>query len=761
MARTQTGRLLALGTPLGEDVLLLRRFTGVEQLGSMFSYDLDMVSEQADIVFEKIVGQNVTIRLELLDGSTRYFNGYVSRFVQTGAGDRLVSYRATVVPWLWFLTRVSDCRIFQEMTVPDIIKEVFRSRGFSDFDDSGLSGTYRTWEYCVQYRESDFNFVSRLMEHEGIYYYFKHENGKHTLMLADSSSAHTQLPGYSELPFRPPSKARFEYETIESWIIEKQVQSGVAALTDFDFINPKKSLEAKAAISRTHAVPDLEVFEFPGGYTKPGEGDHYARVRIEELQAQYEVATAKTDARGITPGYLFKMVDYPRADQNREYLITGATYEIVSDHFESADNGRVAGEPERQYHCTFTAIEAHQPFRPPRTTPKPLIQGPQTAIVVGKSGEEIWTDEHGRVKVQFHWDRYSHADEKSSCWIRVAQSWAGKKWGAMFLPRIGQEVIVEFLEGDPDRPIITGRVYNGDNKTPYDLPANATRSGIKTLSSKGGGGFNEIRFEDKKGEEEIFIHAEKDLQTRVKNDRVAHIGRDQHLIVEQDLIEKIGRDHHLTVVGDHVDKTEGDRSTSIVGDHMAKVDGSDHLTVGGDRMVEIRGDDNLKVTGKLNFKSNDKVSIDSAADIHQKSGAKIAVDAAGAIHIKSGAAIVIEGASQISLKVGGNFIDIGPSGVSISGTAVNINTGGAAGSGGGCSVTAPATPDAPDDPKAPVEAITEAAGQVEEPPPPPPAVEPWQFSPAAQVLKDAAQDGTPFCEECEKARKEQAAGGAS
>ena len=767
MPRTQSGRLVAVATPLGDDVLLLRRFTGSEQLGRMFSYELDMVSEELDIPFEDLVGQNITVRLELLDGSTRFFNGFVSRMVLTGVADnrdapagaagRLASYRATVVPWLWFITRVADCRIFQDMTVPDIIKEVFRSRGFADFDDSGLSGSYTAWENCVQYRETDFNFISRLMETEGIYYYFKHENGKHTLVLADSPSAHGELPGYKELPYRPPSRTRFDYETVSSWVLEKEIQPGVVSLTDFDFANPKNPLEAKAAISRSHAVPDLEVFDYPGRYTAASHGENYARIRVEELQARYEVATGRTDARGLAPGYVVPLVDHPREDQNRKYLITSAVYTIRSDDFEAGAAGR--GDAEPDFDCTFTAISADETYRSPRVTPRPTIPGPQTAIVVGKSGEEIWTDEHGRVKVQFHWDRYSQADEKSSCWIRVAQSWAGKKWGAMFLPRIGQEVIVEFLDGDPDRPIITGRVYNGDNRTPYELPTHATRSGIKTLSSKGGGNFNEIRFEDKKDEEQIFVHAAKDLHVRVKNDRFVAVGNKEHAIVAADRLEQIGGSVHTTVAGDVVSKVEGEHASTVVGDRLASVEGSDHLAVAGDRMAEIKGDDNLKIAGQLNVRADGKVSVESSADIHQKAGATFAVDAAGAIHIKSAATVVIEGAGQLSLKVGGSFIDIGPAGVSISGPMVNINSGGAAGSGGGCAVAAPAAPAAPDAPEAPEEALDESAGQVEEPPEPPPQVEPWQFSPAAQVLKDAAKDGTPFCEECEKARQQQAAQG--
>lgn len=722
MPRTQSSRILAVSTDLGPDKLLLRRMSGSESLGRMFSYTLEMTSEDKEIPFESLIGKGVTVRLELLDGKTRYFNGYVSRFVQTAVGTRLAHYRATVVPWLWFLTRVSDCRIFQNKTVPEIIMEVFRSRGFADFNDSGLSGRYRTCEYCVQYRETDFNFVSRLMEQEGIYYYFKHENGKHTLMLADSSNAHSQLPGYPELRYRPPSKARFQYETITDWVLEKEIQPGVVALTDYDFINPKKALEAKAAISRKHAVPDLEVFDYPGQYDQAADGENYARIRIEELQAQYEVATAQTDARGITPGYRLKMTEHPRADQNREYLIVSATYDIVSDEFESGDRGggngargRVvigahrgapaepAAEEEPQYRCTFTAIDADSPFRPARITPRPVIQGPQTAIVVGKEGEEIWTDEHGRVKVMFHWDRYSSSFEQCSCWIRVAQVWAGKKWGGIFTPRVGQEVIVEFLEGDPDRPIITGRVYNGDNKTPYPLPGAATMSTIKSNSSKGGGGFNEIRLEDKKGDEHIFIHAEKDLHFRTKNDRIEIVLNNSHLIVKKDRIEKIeqdahttivrdrvedvGRNEHLTIAGDQAVRIDGSRSVKVVGDAADAIGGNHHEQTDGDyylkaKNVVIEADENITINVGNSYiaLASDGIKVSTAGDIVLEAKGKLTatsvgdtkIEATGNLNAKGAGGAVFESPVQAKLHSANTTVS-GSGMVTVSGGLVKIN----------------------------------------------------------------------------------------
>ena len=693
---TQKHREVAIETPLGGDVLLLISFTGNEKLGRLFEYKLELASEDHQIKSDSIVGQNVSIRLNLGNSGIRYFNGYVNHFTQLTASGRLARYRATIVPWFWFLTRVADCRIFQEKTVPEIIEQIFRDRGFTDFEN-GLSGEYRTWEYCVQYRETDFNFVSRLMEQEGIYYFFKHEDGKHLLVLADSASAHEPYPEFEQLEYHPASKGTTTEECISDWAVETHLQPCSFALNDFDFKNPKGDLQARTKVSRGHTAADYEIYDYPGEYTETSHGEEYTKKRIEELQAQYEVATASSDSRGICAGFTFSLTDHPRDDQNDEYLITSANYKIQGDDIFTTD----AASSDYIFSCSFTAIKNSQPFRSPRTTPKPKVSGPQTAIVVGPSGEEIYTDQYGRVKVKFHWDRYSKADENSSCWIRVAQVWAGKSWGAIYTPRIGQEIIVEFLEGDPDKPIITGRVYNDQAKPPYDPKKKPTMSTLKSNSSKGGEGFNEIRFEDKKGSDQIFIHGEKDLDIRIKNDAKEFIGQDRHLIIERDQIEKIGGDKHLTVKGDQNEKIDG------------------------------------------------TVSLDAGMDLQQKAGMKHALEAGMDVHIKGGMNVVIEAGMQLSLKAGASFIDIGPSGVAISGTpTVMINSGGAAGSGSGCS---------PQSPKIPLEADTAEPGQVSESPPALKPPTPTTFSAQAVTLQQAAQDGTPFCEECEEARQQEAA----
>lgn len=609
MAGMQTNRSMRLHSPLGEDVLLFRRMTATEHLGRPFEFELDIYSEDHSIKFDQVLGQTMTVELELPGGGSRHFNGLVARFRHAGTHGRFALYHATLRPWLWFLTRTADCRIFQEKTAPDIIKEVFRDHGFTDIEDS-LSGSYRTWEYCVQYRETDFNFVSRLMEQEGIYYYFKHEMGKHTLVLADSYSAHNSVPNYTKIPYYPPDvHDRRERDHISSWEMSQEVQPGTYVHTDFNFTRPKANLQAKSSKPRSHAHATEEIYDYPGEYTESGEGQTYARVRLEELGAQFERLDGAGNARGLAVGHLFELTNYPRSDQNREYLVVAATHVLLSDEYSATTEA-----PEEPYFCSFTAMESHTPYRAPCVTPKPVVQGPQTAMVVGKAGEEIWTDQYGRVKVKFHWDRLSSGDEKSSCWIRVAQIWAGKNWGGMFIPRIGQEVIVDFLEGDPDRPIITGRVYNGDAMPPYGLPDHATRSTVKSNSSKGGGGYNEIRFEDKKGQEEFFAHAQKDMNVVVLNNQTVQVYNNQTIEVTKDLTETVKKGNRTTEIsmgnetltvkmGDQTTKVELGKSSleamqSIelkVGASSIKLDPfsitltSPTIKIAGDMMTQVEG----------------------------------------------------------------------------------------------------------------------------------------------------------------------------
>lgn len=619
-AYSQRARLIGVKTPLGEDALLLRSATVSERLSTLFELQLELLSEGDHINAESLLGQTMTVRLDLQDETPRFFNGYVSRFAHVGYEGRLTRYQATLVPWLWLLTRTSDCRIFQEKTVPEIIKEVFDDTGFTDYEFKLSNGPYRTWEYCVQYRETHFNFVSRLAEQEGIYYYFTHEEGKHNLILADSYSAHEATTGYERIPYHAKDLVAVrEQDHIYDWSLFSAVRPGAFVHDDFDFKKPSAELRTTATMGRDYAHSSFEVYDYPGEYVATGEGDRYARVRMEELQADYATVFGASHARGLAVGSLFSLTDYPRDDQNQEYLVVSALHQLHSDEYQdAAERGTIP-----VYQSNFTALDTRETFRPPRTTPKPIVQGPQTAIVVGKSGEEIWTDQYGRVKVQFHWDRYGKKNENSSCWVRVSHPWAGKDWGAIAIPRIGQEVIISFLEGDPDRPIITGRVYNAEQMPPWELPANMTQSGILSRSSKGGSGANAnaIRMEDKKGSEQLWIHAEKDQDIEVENDETHWVGHDRKKTIDHDetshikhdRTETVDNNETITIHGNRretVDKNETitihqnrtetvdkEETITIHGGRTENVDKNESITIGGGRTENVAKDERITISG--------------------------------------------------------------------------------------------------------------------------------------------------------------------
>jgi len=535
--------------PSEAGALLFERLSCTERLSEPFCFDLAVVSEQKDVSADRLLGQPVTISVKLPGGEARPFNGLVTRFVCTGertagttqSGRQLYRYQLRLQPWLWFLTRTADCRIFQNKTVKEIFEAVVKGHGFSDYRLS-LTGEYQPLEYCVQYRETDFNFLSRLLEDAGITYFFEHQNGKHIMVLTDAAGAFKAAAGYDKVEFFQAQSGRTTADTIDSWSVEQTVQPGGYATTDFNFEKPNLSLLKSVSQSRTYAHSGFEVFDYPA-HPEVLELDavaRVARIRLDEAQVAYErYHGSSSDCCGLRTGAKFKLTEHPQAAFNApDYVIVGTVHTIISNQYASGGDGG------HSMTVAVEAVDAKTRFRPARTTPKPVIQGAQTATVVGTSGDEIYTDKYGRVKVQFPWDRQGKKDENSSCWIRVAQVWAGKNWGAMHIPRIGQEVLVSFLEGDPDRPIITGRVYNADQMPPYDLPANSTQSGIKSRSSKNGSSsnFNEIRFEDKKGSELLYIQAEKDFQSLVKNDESTE--------VKHDRTDKVGNNETLTVTKD-------------------------------------------------------------------------------------------------------------------------------------------------------------------------------------------------------------------
>ena len=633
---------VTLDGPPGIDSFRFRSMRTYDALGTPFRYELELLSDDPAIDSAKVIGQPMAVHLEIQDSDPRHYHGIASEFATSGAVGNYSAYRVTLRPWFWFLSKRHDCRIFQTKSIPDIVKEVFREANFADFEES-LSESYQPKDYVVQYRESDMNFVSRLMEQEGIYFFFKHEAGKHVLVMSDAQTAHSPYPKYDEIEFLPPEEhRRFVKESVSRWDVLHDLESSAVAHTDYDFERPTASLMAKRKGSVDHSLGDLEVYDYPGKYVQSGDGDTYAKVRLEEINALAERREGETDARGLSVGSLFTLTNHPSDPQNKEYLVVSARSVVRSHELETLGKDH----DDHIFRSTFVAIDSARPFRPARVTRKPIVQGVQTAVIVGASGEEIFTDNHGRVKVKFPWDRADGADEKSSCWIRVSQLWAGTGFGGIHIPRIGQEVIVDFLEGDPDRPIVTGRVYNGDNHTPYALPGNATQSGIKSRSSKGGAdsNFNELRFEDKKGDEQVFMQAEKDHVVLVKNDESIHIMHDRGKTVDNNEV--------VVVKGNRDETVHKNESIQILQKRTKSVSASETNTIGTTRTTTVAAADILAVGGAQNIDVG-------AAQILVVGGLRSAtVGAADSVSVSGSRGVSVGG--NASHTVGGGFTtDVG------------------------------------------------------------------------------------------------------
>ncbi|MBC3335827.1 MULTISPECIES: type VI secretion system Vgr family protein [Pseudomonas] len=616
MLFNQASRLAKITSPLGPDVLLLNEMGGGEELGRLFSYELQLNSLDANIDLNQLLGKPMSVGLQLADGGERYFHGIVARCSQNIDQGQFASYQVTLRPWLWLLSRTSDCRIFQNLSIPQIIKQVFRDLGFSDFEDA-LSRPYREWEYCVQYRETSFDFVSRLMEQEGIYYFFRHEQDRHVLVLADAYGAHTTVPGYTSVPYYPKDEQQRERDHMHNWHLAQQVQPGSLELNDYDFQRPSASIDVRSAMPRPHTAGDYPLYDYPGTYVKSEDGEHYARTRIEALQTLHEQVEFSGNARGLGSGHLFSLTGFSRRDQNREYLILAARYYITQERLESG-----GGAASAQFDSSLTCIDAQQSFRPLANTHRPVVKGPQTALVVGPKGEEIWTDQYGRVKVHFYWDRHDQSNENSSCWIRVSQSWAGKNWGSMQIPRIGQEVIVSFLEGDPDRPIITGRVYNAEQTVPYDLPENATQSGMKSRSSKGGSpaNFNEIRMEDKKGLEQLYIHAERNQDIVVEVDESHSVGHDRNKSIGHNETVTIGNNRLRIVKQEDVLSVGQKKTDSISQSYVIEV-GENLRLVCGQSILELNASGQINLTGvQISFYASGDAEFNTGGVLHLNNG---------------------------------------------------------------------------------------------------------------------------------------------
>lgn len=661
---TQSGRLLELKTPLGSDVLCIDRGTMAERVSRLFTLQMDLLADlpQAERVQpQQLLGKGVTLAVQLPEDRQRHFHGMVSRFTVIGRDERHAYFRMEVVPWLWLLTLTSDCKVFQDQTVPEILKAIFQEwQGkYPDlvaFEDK-LEGTYKKLDYCVQYRETDFNFVSRLMEEEAIFYYFRHEDGKHTLVLGDSPSAFVPCPYQEQARLEPQAGFGEREDTVSHWEWRQSVVSGKYVLSDYHFQMSNKVLRSTATGSVQVAGNDqLEMFDvgdYAERFNKPDErlgevepqGDAMAAWRMEELAAEHLLIGGESICRAFATGTHFALlgaggtpVTIPATSGKYVLLSVNHTFEQSPEY--------VSGSPvEQPYRNSFTCIPLSVPYRPPRVTPKPVAQGLQSAVVVGLQGEEIDCDKYGRVKVQFPWDREGQKNERSSCWVRVATPWAGKQWGMIHIPRIGQEVLVAFLEGDPDQPLIVGSVYNYDNMPPYMLPDNKTQSGIKTRSSKQGDEqtYNEIRFEDKKGEEQLYIHAEKDHQVVVENDETYTVG-----------FEK---------------KDKGDQTVKVFNNQTLEIgtaqssDGSQKVTIWKDREVILKtGNDTLTIQkGNQTIKlSLGKSQMEALQGIELKVGqSSVKIDQTG-VTIQ-GLMIKIEGQAMTQVK--GAMTDVNGSGL--------------------------------------------------------------------------------------------------
>ena len=535
---TQENRRLRIETPLGTDALLITALSGTEGVSTLFHFQAELIGRDEKADFDGIVGQGVTISIAAGDGP-RYVNGIVSRFSQSGTVGDHASYHAEIVPWLWFLTRTSDCRIFQKKSVPDIVKQIFGEYGFSDFRFR-LTGTYEPREYCVQYRETDFNFIARLLEEEGIFFFFAHEDGKHTLVVADGPRALEPCPVLDRVRFIHEQVSLGEDDVVTWFSKEQEVRAAKVTHTDYNFETPSLDLAASATGCDTRKY---ELYDYPAYATKRDRTEALAQVRQQEEDVSRVLFRGAGYVRSFTPGYKFSLQAWGagvEATFDGTYVLTALRHRASESYVGGEDS-------EVSYENDFECIEASVALRPARRTPRPVVHGVQTAVVVGPAGEEIFVDKFARVKVQFFWDREGKRDENSSCWLRVSQPWAGKGWGGVSIPRIGQEVVVSFLEGDPDQPIIVGRVYNGEQMPPYGLPGGGVVSGLKSQTHKGKG-YNELSMDDTAGKEKITIHGQYNLNTTIEHDESHHIKNDRSITVDGTHTETVKKDTSITIV---------------------------------------------------------------------------------------------------------------------------------------------------------------------------------------------------------------------
>ena len=622
-------------------------FQGREAISQPYRFDLELVSERPDLDLQALLHKPAFLAF---DPAGKGIHGLVHRIAQGESGQRLTRYRLTLVPQLAYLAHRTNQRIFQHLSVPQIVAQVLEEHGIQADAYRFQLGpvVYPTREYCVQYDETDLHFIQCLCEEEGIHYHFEHSTAGHVLVFGDDQTSFARLG--QPTAYLQDNGMTADEPVIKRFAVRIATRTSRVSRRDYDFEQPRLRMEAAyrgEPAANAMPQPDLEDYDYPGRFTERARGKHLSQRALERHRHDYRLAEGDSDQTGLVSGHLLEISDHPRREWNDLWLLTEVLHEgkqpqvleeSITSHVDNGD-GFVQG-----YRNRFSATPWDIPFRPPLNHPKPKVLGSQTAVVTGPAGEEIHCDEYGRVKAQFHWDRHGQADDKTSCWLRVSSSWAGDRYGGIAIPRVGMEVLVTFLEGDPDQPLVTGCLYHKEHQVPYDLPANKTRTVFKTLSSPGGGGYNELRIEDRKGAEQIYIHAQRDWDENIEHDQKIRVGHERHDTVEANSYSEFRAEEHRT--------THADRKT--------EVRANDHLTVGNSQHLKIG-------TGQF---------IEAGNEIHYYAGSKVVIDAG----------------MELTASGGGSFLKLDPSGVTLSGATIRMNSGGAAGKGSGLKILAPVMP---------------------------------------------------------------------
>jgi len=641
---TQHAAFLAVRTVLADDELLLDAFQASEGMSRLFACTLTMRASSGTLVAGDLIGTSVTAILQRPDKDARFFNGIVSRFTYLGSDRDFATYTLELVPRLWLLTLGRDRVIYQNLSTPEILQQVLAA--FDVSFEAQLQGTYAKREYCVRYDETAFDFVSRLMEEEGIFYFFRFAEDTHTLVLADDKSAYAPCPHAETLLVRSGEQHFAHAHAVTRFESEARLVTKSHTVDDYDFLKPATSLLAKREADSGRGAD----YEYPSRAAPTG-ADARARIRLEAHQASSQSGRGDSHCHYLTPGTTFTLAEHPRADLNASHVVFAVHHHAANEH----------------YRNSFETLPPNTPFRPPRLTPRPVVAGSHTARVVGPGTEEIWTDEHGRIKVQFPWDRAGKLDDKSSCWMRVSQMWAGEGWGALFIPRVGQEVVVSYVDGDPDRPLVSGSVYNGTHATPVGLPGASTQSTILSHSTPGGAAGNELRFEDKKDAEELYMHAQKDMRTEIENDLTTTVmaGNELHTVTKGNRAVKVD-------TGNETHSVKGTRALDVTGNETHGNKANFTQTVTGNYELKVTGNLVIDVTGTLLIKSAQTLDLKAGTDLGANAGVNFKAEAGVALSAKGGVSLSNEAPSISSKASGMNAVEGGGM-VTLKGGLVKIN----------------------------------------------------------------------------------------